>query len=117
IDRRPPVVDSPACVVPDQEARDRFAALTATGYGIRLGLRLVKGIGEAEGEALDAEIERGGPYRSLADLVARTELAGAVIERLVRAGALDSLGPPRRQLLWQLREVAGATRGRYDGRT
>ena len=41
----------------------------------------------------------------------RTELSEEVVERLIRAGALDSLGRPRRELLWQLREVAGATRG------
>ena len=29
---------------------------------------------------------------------------------------MDSLGRPRRELLWQLREVAGASRGRVDGR-
>jgi error-prone DNA polymerase len=103
--------------VPSKEARDYWAAPTSRGYGIRLGLHLVKGIGEVEGEALDAEIERGGPYRSLPDLVARTELAEEIVERLIRAGALDSLGEERRKLLWQLREVAGATRGRYDGRT
>ena len=39
------------------------------------------------------------------------------MERLIRAGALDSLGRPRRELLWQLREVAGATKGRVDGKT
>ena len=39
-----------------------------------------------------------------------------VVERLIRAGGLDSLGRPRRELLWQLREVAGASRGRVDGR-
>ena len=38
-----------------------------------------------------------------------------MIERLIRAGALDSLGRPRRELLWQLREVAGAAKGRVDG--
>ncbi|MBA3435936.1 MAG: error-prone DNA polymerase, partial [Chloroflexi bacterium] len=116
IDRRPAPVRAPSCVVPRREARDRWAADTARGYGIRLGLHLVKGIGETEGEALDAELARGGPYRSLADLVARTELAEEIIERLIRAGALDCLGEPRRRLLWQLREVAGATRGRSDGR-
>ena len=47
----------------------------------------------------------------------RTGLAEEVIERLIRAGALDSLGRPRRELLWQLREVAGAAKGRVDGRT
>jgi len=35
-----------------------------------------------------------------------------VIERLIRVGALDSLGRPRRELLWQLREVARPTKGR-----
>ncbi len=117
IDDRPRVVESPSCVVPDGASRDRYAAPAAIGYGIRLGLHLVKGIGEAEGEALDEELARGGPYRSLTDLVSRTELSEEIIERLIRAGALDSLGRPRRELLWQLREVAGASRGRYDGRT
>jgi error-prone DNA polymerase len=117
IDRRPQIVRSSGCVVPRRQSRDRWAAPTARGYGIRLGLHLVKGIGEAEGEALDAELATGGPFGSLADLVARTELSEEVVERLIRAGALDSLGLPRRRLLWQLREVAGATRGRYDGRS
>jgi error-prone DNA polymerase len=120
IERRPAVVQAPGCVVPSEEAWERYAAPTSRGFGIRLGLHLVKGIGEAEGEALDAEVERGGPFRSLADLVARTELSEPVIERLIRAGALDRLGGgrtvPRRQLLWELREVAAATRGRVDGR-
>jgi error-prone DNA polymerase len=116
IDRRPGVVRSSAVVVPDAAARDRYAAPSARGYGIRLGLGLVKGIGEAEGERLDAARAEGGPFVSLADLVARTELSEEVVERLIRAGALDSLGQPRREALWQLREIAGAARGRTDGR-
>ena len=86
------------------------------GYGVRLGLRLVKGIGEEHRELLDAELGRG-PYASLSDVVERTGLSEEVIERLIRAGALDSLKRPRRELLWQLREVSGASRGRVDGRT
>jgi error-prone DNA polymerase len=107
IPRRPRVVRSPACVVPHPATRRHFAAESAAGYGIRLGLHLVKGIGEEHGERLDAELERG-PYRSLAQVVERTWLPEEVMERLIRAGALDSLGRPRRELLWQLREVAGA---------
>ena len=87
-----------------------------TGWGIRLGLHLVKGIGEEQQARLDAELARG-PYADLADVVERTGLAEEVVERLIRAGALDSLGRPRRELLWQLREVAGASKGRVDGRT
>ena len=44
---------------------------SAVGWGVRLGLHLVKGIGEEHAERLDAELARG-PYRSLADVVERT---------------------------------------------
>jgi error-prone DNA polymerase len=115
IDRRPEPVRSPACVVPTPDARARWAAESATGYGVRLGLHLVKGIGEEHAGRLDDELSHG-PYRTLADVVARTGLSEEVVERLIRAGALDSLDRPRRELLWQLREVAGATKGRVDGR-
>ena len=108
-------VDSSGCVVPLAESRNHWTPEQATGYGIRLGLQLVKGIGDEHAERLDAELDRG-PYATLADVAARTELPEEVIERLIRAGALDSLGHPRRELLWQLREVMGATRGRKDGR-
>jgi DNA polymerase III alpha subunit len=108
ISRRPSIVRSSACIVPDPRTRHRWGAEVAAGYGIRLGLHLVKGIGEEHGERLDAELE-AGPYGSLADVVARTGLSEEVIERLIRAGGLDSLGRPRRELLWQLREVASST--------
>ncbi len=97
------------CVVPSAESRRRWTPDQATGYGIRLGLHLVKGIGDEHAARLNAELARG-PYKTLADVVARTELSEEVIERLIRAGALDSLGRPRRELLWQLREVMGAVR-------
>ncbi len=116
IDARPAPVRSSACVVPGATARERWAAESMTGWGIRLGLHLVKGIGEEQQARLDAELARG-PYVDLADVVERTGLAEEVVERLIRAGALDSLGRPRRELLWQLREVAGASKGRVDGRT
>ncbi|HEV7810091.1 MAG TPA: hypothetical protein VGO64_05805, partial [Candidatus Limnocylindrales bacterium] len=116
IERRPAPVRSSGCVVPSDDARQQWAAESAVGWGVRLGLRLVKGIGEEHKELLDAELVRG-PYRTLADVVERTGLPEETIERLIRVGALDSLGRPRRELLWQLREVAGATRGRLDGRS
>jgi error-prone DNA polymerase len=116
IDRRPAPVRSPACVNPSAASRDKWAAETVTGWGIRLGLHLVNGIGEEQRPRLDTELARG-PYTSLADVVERTGLAEEVVERLIRAGGLDSLGRPRRELLWQLREVAGASKGRVDGRS
>ena len=113
---RPEPVVSPACVVPSAAARERWVSEVTAGWGVRLGLHLVKGIGEERAERLDAERDRG-PYRSLVDVVERTDLPEEVLERLIRSGGLDSLGRPRRELLWQLREVAGASRGRMDGRT
>ena len=115
ITARPEVIVSPACVVPSAEARERWTPEVTAGWGVRLGLHLVKGIGEQHEALLDAELARG-PYRDLAEVVERTGLPEEVLERLIRTGALDSLGRPRRELLWQLREVAGASRGRVDGR-
>jgi error-prone DNA polymerase len=108
-------VRSPACIIPSAAARERWVPDSATGWAVRLGLGLVKGIGEQHQELIDRELARG-PYRSLVEVVERTGLPEEVIERLIRTGGLDSLGRPRRELLWQLREVAGASRGRVDGR-
>lgn len=115
-DAQPDPVISSACVFPSPEARDRLTPAVTRGWGVRLGLHLVKGIGEQHEALLDAERDRG-PYVSLGDVVERTDLPEEVLERLIRSGAMDSLGRPRRELLWQLREVAGASRGRMDGRT
>jgi len=115
ITARPEPIRSPACIVPSTAARERWVPEVTVGWGVRLGLGLVKGIGEQHEALLDRELVRG-PYRSLVEVVERTGLPEEVVERLIRTGALDSLGRPRRELLWQLREVAGASRGRVDGR-
>jgi len=115
IERRPDPVQSAACLMPSREARDRWSAESAVGWGVRLGMRLVKGIGEEHEQLLDAELIRG-PYTSLADVVERTGLPEETLERLIRVGALDSLERPRRELLWQLREVAGSVRKSIPGR-
>jgi error-prone DNA polymerase len=74
---------------------------TLTALAIRLGLRYVRGLGETGPARL---VERRGerPFQSLADLCRRTRLPRPVVENLVRAGALDGLGQPRRELLWEL---------------
>jgi error-prone DNA polymerase len=116
IERRPVPVRSSGCVIPTDEARGLWAAESAVGWGVRLGLGLVKGIGDEHEDRLDAELGKA-PYRTLSDVVERTGLPEETLERMIRVGALDSLGRPRRELLWQLREVAGAARGRIDGRS
>jgi error-prone DNA polymerase len=77
-------------------------------YAIRIGLLQVKGVGEALAEAIVAEREEGGPYRSLASFCtrvgARTLLRREAVEMLVAAGACDCFGIPRRRLVWLLGE-------------
>ncbi len=57
------------------------------GYGIRIGLDDVKGINDAE----VARIVAGRPYASLSDFWHRARPSRPVAERLVVAGAFDSL--------------------------
>ncbi|MCW2543077.1 MAG: polymerase alpha subunit, partial [Frankiales bacterium] len=57
------------------------------GHGIRIGLRDVRGINEAE----IARIVVGRPYASLSDFWHRAGASRPVVERLVVAGGLDSL--------------------------
>src|SRR5206468_7446768 len=56
-------------------------------YGIRLSLADVKGINDAE----IARIIAGRPYGSLSDFWHRAAVSRPVVERLVVAGAFDSL--------------------------
>jgi error-prone DNA polymerase len=58
---------------------------------IRLGLGYVRGLGEAWQERI-VERRGGKPYRDLVDFCRRTRLPRAVVENLIRAGALDDLG-------------------------
>jgi error-prone DNA polymerase len=71
------------------------------GY-LLLGLATVRGIGRELAEAIVAEREAHGPYRTLADLLRRTGLPRAAAERLIAVGALAEFGLARRELLWQL---------------
>jgi error-prone DNA polymerase len=68
---------------------------------IRLGLRYVHGLGEAW-QARVVERRGSRPFQDLYDFCRRTRLARPIIENLIRAGATDSLGQRRRDLLWEL---------------
>ncbi len=89
--------------------------------GVRLGLGYVKGIAGEEARALVAERERGGPYRDLADLAARTGTSRGTLEQLAWSGACDAplgtrggIAGGRREALWQL-GIAAPGRQALDG--
>jgi error-prone DNA polymerase len=88
---------------PDRDGGARGSdGLSCVHLGVRLGLGYIKGAVADEVRELVAERERGGPFRDLGDLAARTATHRATLEQLAWAGACDSLGGSRRQALWQL---------------
>lgn len=75
---------------------------TATAEGVRFGLAGIRGVGEGVADAIIAERRRGGAFKNLHDFVDRVDSSQAnrrVIEALIKAGAFDSTGYPRRQLM------------------
>ncbi len=86
------------------------------GLTILYGLGAIKGLGEAAIEAiLDARRSAGG-FQDLFDLCQRIDLRRVnrrVLESLIRAGALDKLGPDRASMMASL-NTALAAAGQYS---
>lgn len=69
---------------------------------VRIGLRYVRGLSRETALPIEEERRANGPYRSLFDFLERTHVKREAIENLIMAGAFDSFGLERRELLWQL---------------
>ena len=67
-----------------------------------LGLLHIKGLGQANVDAILDAREQGGPFRSLADAMRRTGLQREAVDNLVAAGAFDSMVSDRRSALWEV---------------
>ncbi len=86
------------------ESRETFTPILR-GAGdtaaIRFGLAGVKGVGELAAQKIIEEREKNGPYADFADLVRRVDgraINKRVLEHLVKTGAFDFSGSPRRLL-------------------
>ncbi|HEX5641382.1 MAG TPA: DNA polymerase III subunit alpha [Thermoleophilia bacterium] len=69
---------------------------------IRFGMNAVKGVGVGAIEAIIRAREEGGPFASVFDFCSRVDSQMAnkrVLEALIRAGAFDSTGDPRRGMI------------------
>jgi error-prone DNA polymerase len=94
-------------VAPARARKPATKLVRDTLSAIRLGLRYVHGLGEVWQarivEGRDApRIGGEKPFQDLLGFCQRTRLPRTVVENLIRAGALDSLGQARRDLLWEL---------------
>lgn len=69
---------------------------------VRMGLRQVKGLGEAEARRITA----AAPFRDLRDFVRRTGLDQGRLRALAEAGALEAIAPSRRAALWDVLALA-----------
>ncbi|MCB9884900.1 MAG: DNA polymerase III subunit alpha [Planctomycetes bacterium] len=77
---------------------------------IRVGLQVVRGLGERTVQAILSARRAGGAFRSLDDFLARVRPARDEAENLILAGALDAFGVTRPELLWRL-QVAMTPKG------
>ena len=87
------------------------AEFTVSGNDIRFGLAALKGVGRGFTDQVLAEREAHGPFKSFTDFCARMydyDLNRRVLESLIRAGAFDSTGAHRSQLMQVCDLVAGA---------
>jgi error-prone DNA polymerase len=74
------------------------------GGALRLGLRMVRGLGEAAGKRVAAA--RGEGYPSVGELARRARIPRHELTRLALAGAMASLcGGSRRQALWEIQAL------------
>ncbi len=77
------------------------------GFSVRDGkicyaLAAIRGVGVPVIDAIVAERERGGTFRDLRDFIERLsggEINRRTVENFIKAGALDSLGGTRRQMM------------------
>ena len=75
---------------------------SVAGGQIRYALSAIKSVGRPVIDAVVAEREARGPYQNLGDFVTRVtdrDMNKRIIEHFIKAGAMDSLGGTRKQLL------------------
>jgi len=106
------------------DVNESYENFTVVGEAIRFGLAAVKNVGGGAVEAILAARKDGGAFTSLTDLVERVDpraINRRVLESLIKAGALDSLGAPRAQMLQMLDGAMEAAqrvqRARASGQT
>ena len=87
---------------------------TVEDGSVRLGLGMVRNLGDDAARRVVDEREARGAFSGLADLAARTGLRPEQMAMMARAGTLDTFEMPEREMLWQVatlarpRRIAGA---------
>ena len=88
-----------------------FKFVTRDNGNIVYGLGAIKGVGEGPVESIVQARAEGGPFKDLFDFTRRIDLRKCnkrTLEALVRAGALDAMGPHRAAVMASLDEAVAA---------
>ncbi|MGH3622173.1 MAG: error-prone DNA polymerase, partial [Sciscionella sp.] len=85
------------------------------GFAVRLGLGVVRTIGEKVAVRLVAERDHAGTYVDMVDLAQRARLRTNQVETLATAGAFGCFGVSRREALWAAGAAAAARADRLPG--
>jgi error-prone DNA polymerase len=105
---------------PDVNASGVHAGLEPAAEGapeqaVRLGLVMVRTVGQPLATRLVEERQAHGQYRSIADVAHRVGLTTAQAEALATGGAFDQFAPQRRQALWSAGAVAAQRSDQLPG--
>ena len=76
------------------------ARCSVAGKHIRLGFNYIDKMGKTASQRL-LTARAGEAFVGLKDFCQRTHLPRRIVENLIRVGAMDSWGQPRRALLWE----------------
>ena len=79
-----------------------------SAVAMRVGLRYVRNLGDAEITRIEAARMVGGPFAGQVDLAQRTGLPVDAFEGLAASGALEPLGIERREGVWAAGALAAA---------
>ncbi|MDY6797959.1 MAG: DNA polymerase III subunit alpha [Pseudomonadota bacterium] len=88
-------------VLPDVSTSEYTFTVNDEGQVV-YGLGAIKGLGEGPIHSIVEARQQGGPYRDLFDFCRRVDLKKVnkrALEALIRAGAMDKLGPGRARLM------------------
>jgi error-prone DNA polymerase len=90
-----------ATLEPSAAPRDVGTGGARPSWAVRMGLRFVKGLGEAAAARLVKARAEGGSFTSIADAARRADLDEGTLRRLTGAGAFDTVDPSRRRAMWE----------------
>ncbi len=106
------------CSLEDSESAARAGEEKNTwgrgGPGVRLGMRLIKGMREVHANTI-VECRGREPFLSVEHFQRVTKLPRSVIERLAEADAFGSLPRSRRVALWQTMALSNEAAPLFDG--